>query len=100
MSGRGPSGRRTPRWSLRKPTSAAALTAGLVLLGEWVSVGPPLLASGLRRAAVRCLSPPAVRPQDASLAMLLPLEVGGKPAHSVPGASARIVFCKESSEPD
>jgi hypothetical protein len=59
-----------------------------------------LFLSRPMRALVACLSPLAFRPQEASLAMLLPRDAGSRPAHSVPEGLARIVFCKESSESD
>ena len=71
----------TPRWSVRGQTETElsvvpfgmAPAAGLDEAGRMVSVGPPLLASALREALRlddEFMLPLAVKPQDASSAML------------------------------
>jgi hypothetical protein len=46
-----------------------------------------------------CLSPEAVRLQEESLAMLLPMEVGSRSAHSAPDGLSKMVFLRRNSEP-
>ena len=41
MSGAGPIGRLTPRWSVARPSAAAASSAGLPGCSRCVRVGPP-----------------------------------------------------------
>ena len=56
-------------------------TAGLVLFGSSVCVGPPWSPSADRSASARVWSPVPPVPQLVSLTMLLPFEVGAPPAH-------------------
>src|ERR1700716_3995679 len=71
-----PWGRRTPRWSVLGggQPGLPASTAGLPAVRAWVSVGPPLFASGPSPGSVFGRSPAAWKLHSSRLSMLCPVE--------------------------
>src|SRR5262249_11804065 len=98
LSHAGPSGRLTPRWSCTTPRQSNGVptgtvsSAGLLLKGSFVGVGPPLAKSGPSSAGPPCWSPTNVKPHVESEARLNPTdETGLGAAHARPSGWSTIV---------